>query len=82
MLMGRDVKTISVERHSGSPDNRLVHVGCVRESDNKRSLKKCRGVGNRVIWVSDMPNEGYHLWRDDIADEKIKFARHGKGSSL
>lgn len=73
MLMGRDVKTIGVERYSGSPKNRVAHVSYVRESDNKQWFQKCKLEDNRVIWASDMPNEGYHRWRDLSADEIFEF---------
>ncbi|EOZ9392536.1 hypothetical protein EcCFBP13530_23915 [Enterobacter cancerogenus] len=73
MLMGGDVKTIGVDRHSGSTKDRVVHVSYVRESDNKRWFQKCKVEGNHVIWASDMPNEGYHRWRNHPADEKFEF---------
>jgi len=60
MLMERDVKAIGVDRYSGSPKNPVVHVSYIREFDKKRWLQKCKVEENRVIWASDMPNEGYH----------------------
>lgn len=79
MLMGRDVKTIGVESYSGSPKNRVVHVSYVRESDNKQWFQKCKLEGNSVIWASDMPDEGYHRWRNNPADEKFEFTRIDEG---
>ncbi len=79
MLMGKDVRTIGVERHSGSPKNRVVHVSYVRDSDNKRWFQKCKLERHRVIWASDMPNEGYHRWRDHPTDERFEFTRIDEG---
>lgn len=79
MLMGRDVKTIGVDRYSGSPKNRVVHVSYVRESDNKQWFQKCMLEDNRVIWASDMPNEGHHRWRNHPADEIFEFTRIDEG---
>lgn len=79
MLMERDVKTISVERYSGSPKNRVVHVGYVRESDNTEWFQKCKLEDNRVIWASDIPNKGYHRWRNHPADETFEFTHIEEG---
>lgn len=76
---GKGCEAIGVDRYSGSPKNRVVHVSYIRESDNKRWLQKCKVEENRVIWASDMPNEGYHRWRNHPGDERIEFTRVEKG---
>ncbi|EJF4694256.1 hypothetical protein M8S30_004424 [Salmonella enterica] len=76
---GKGCEAIGVDRYSGSPKNRVVHVSYIRESDNKRWLQKCKVEENRVIWASDMLNEGYHRWRNHPGDERIEFTRVEEG---